>query len=73
MKTPTKDAKAVEKFQLKLPDNTPCEEALDTIDSTEAEVDPEEAELEELRMQFVGDVGVTEGSCRCFSATAKCL
>ena len=60
MKTPTKDAKAVEKLEFILREESP-----DTVDSdaNEDELSPEEAELEELRKQFVGDVNITEGSC----------
>ena len=59
LKTPTKDVK---KLELTLIDDAPCEESPNTVDSeTEAEADPEDAELEGLRKLFVGDVGVTEG------------
>lgn len=59
MKTPTKDAKMVEKLEFILREESP-----DTLDSdaNEDELSPEEAELEELRKQFVGDVDITEGS-----------
>ena len=59
MKTPTKDAKAVEKLEFILRE--------ESMDAAEDEADPEEAELGELRKLFVGDVDITEGSCRCLS------
>ena len=72
MKTPTKGAKKVEKLEFDIFDDAPREESPDTVDScfvetTEAEVDPEVAELEELRKQFVGDLDITEGSHRSLS------
>ena len=73
MKTPTKDAKSVEKLEFILREESP---ATADSDATEDKVDPEEAELEELRKQFVGDVDITEGSCQCLSplrrASDKC-
>jgi len=59
LKTPTKDAKVVAKLEFILREESP-----DTVDSdaNESELSPEEAELEELRKQFVGDVDITEGS-----------
>jgi len=59
LKTPTKDAKTVEKLEFILRE--------ESADATEDEADPEEAELGELRKQFVGDVDITEGSCRYLS------
>lgn len=69
LKTPAKDAKKIEKLEFNIFDDTPREESPDTVDSSavetiEVEVDPEEAELEELRKQFVGDVDITEGLLR---------
>jgi len=64
LKTPTKDAK-VEKLEFDIFDDAPRDESPDTVDcdATEAEVDFGDAELEELRKQFVGDVDITEGLC----------
>jgi ribonucleoside-diphosphate reductase subunit M2 len=72
LKTPTKNAKKVEKLEFDIFDDAPREESPDTIDScvAETEVDPEVAELEELRKQFVGDVDITEGSHRSLSPSA---
>ncbi|KAF9646767.1 beta subunit of ribonucleotide reductase [Thelephora ganbajun] len=56
LKTPTKDAK-VEKLEFSLFDDAPREESPDMV---ETEVDPEDAELEDLRKQFVGDAHITE-------------
>ena len=68
LKTPTKGAKKVEKLEFDIFDDAPREESPDTVDScSEAEVDPEVAELEMLRKQFVGDVDITEGSHRSLS------
>lgn len=70
LKTPTKDAK-VDKWEFTLFDDAPREESPDTIyssvvETAEAELDPEDVELEELRKQFVGDVDITEGLyCDC--------
>lgn len=64
--TPTKDAKKVEKLEFVLFDDAPYEESLVTVDSsTVVETDPEDAELEDLRKQFVGDIHITEGSRHC--------
>jgi len=63
LKTPTKDAKKIEKLEFALLDDAPRDESPDTVDSVpEASAYPEDAELEELRKQFVGDVDITEGS-----------
>ena len=69
MKTPTKGVKTVEKLGLDIFDDAPREGFPDTVDSSaiQSEVDLKEAELKELRKQFVGDVDITEGSCRCLS------
>lgn len=72
LKTPTKDAKKVEKLDLILFDDAPHEECLDADDSaTEVEASPEDAELDDLRKQFVGDVHITEGSCH--SLSPRCV
>lgn len=65
LKTPTKN---FERLEFNIFDDAPREESLDTlgsciIETVGAEVDLEEAELFELRKQFVGDVDLTEGSC----------
>ena len=70
LKTPTKDAQKVEKIEkreLDLFDDAPREESPDTVDSfviepVEAVLDPQVAELEELRKLYVGDLDITEGS-----------
>jgi hypothetical protein len=61
LKTPIKNAKAVEKLEFILREESP---GTPDFDVTEDALDPEQAELEELRKQFVGDVDITEGSCR---------
>ena len=69
LKTPTKDAKRSEKTvkaEINIFDDAPREESPDTVDScsvesVEAEVDPEETELEALRKLYVGDVNITQG------------
>jgi hypothetical protein len=66
LKTPTKDAKMIEKREFDLFDDAPREESPDTVDSStfetvEVEVDPQQTELEELRTLYVGDVNITEG------------
>jgi len=69
LKSPTKGVKKAEKLELNIFDDAPREESPDTVGSTatDIEVDPKEAELEELRKQFVGDVDITEGSGRYLS------
>ena len=62
LKTPTKDAKKIERLEFALSDDAPRDESLATVDSvSEASAYPEDAELEVLRKQFVGDVHITEG------------
>ena len=62
LKTPTKDAKKIEKLEFVL-DDAPRDDSLTTVDSIlETKAYPEDPELEELRKQFVGDVHLTEGA-----------
>ena len=62
LKTPTKDAKKIERLEFALLDGAPRDESLATVDSVpEATAYPEDAELAVLRKQFVGDVHITEG------------
>ena len=69
LKTPTKDAKTVEKLEFNLLEDAPLEESSDTVDSASSDLTLVSAasDLDELRKLFVGDVDITEGSCRCFS------
>ena len=69
LKTPTKDSKTVEGLEFDLFSGASCEESQDVVDlnTTETELELADAELEELRKLFVGDVDVTEGSCRYLS------
>ena len=68
LKTPTKDTKTVEKLEFNLLEDAPLE-SLDTVDSASSDLTLVSAasDLDELRKLFVGDVDITEGSCRCFS------
>lgn len=69
LRTPTKDAKKIEKLEFNLVETAPLEELPIPVDSaTGAEVD---VELEELRKQFVGDVDVTEGPHYCLSSSRR--
>jgi len=62
LKTPVKDARKIEKLEFALLDDARRDESPDTVDSNpEATAYPEDAELEELRKHFVGDVDITEG------------
>jgi len=70
LKTPSKDAK---KFEFALVDDAPRDESPDTVDTPEATAYPEDAELEELRKQFVGDVDLTEGLFLLLIIIATCL
>ena len=76
LNTPTKNVEKVGRFEFNLFDDAPREESPDTVDScviktAEAEVDFGDAELEELRKQFVGDLDITEGSYHNLSPTRR--
>lgn len=73
MKTPTKDTKTVEKLEFNVLEVSSPEESLDTIGSNiiKAKFISEEDDLEELRKLWVGDVDITEGSCRCLSSLRR--
>jgi hypothetical protein len=75
LKTPTKNAKKVEKLEFDIFDDGPREESLDSciVETTEAEVDPELVELLELRKQFAGEVDITEGLRRGSSPLRRAL
>lgn len=69
LKTPSKDAKKLEKLEFNLLDDSSFEESPDAVDSSaETETDSEDPELDELRKLFVGEVDVTEGSRRHLSS-----
>ena len=73
MKTPTKDTKTAERLEFNVLEDASPEESLDTIGSyiTETKFNPEEDDLEELRKLWVGEVDITEGSCRFLSALRR--
>ena len=73
LKTPTKDAKAIEKLEFSLLEDAPLEESSDTVDSAPLELTSVTvaSDLDELRKLFVGDVDVTEGSRRYFPSLQR--